>query len=612
MSELDALKAAMLKRTLESQHRQFDPKEDLPVGQAPTSFYAYHTALRGVTVHPLRNAFSYAYLLTETEDADLHDRAARILHTAIEAQDTNPDHDTYGIWPYFWEEPLEAMDRPDWNWADFCSSEMLFIVYRHPERLCQDLHDLVRNSIGHAARAIRKRDVTGSYTNICALGTFVTLAGARYLKDDDLWDYAIDRLRRFAVYTDGTGSFTEYNSPTYAVVTMRSLANILTYIDDAEVQHLAGALHERVWLGLSNHFHVPTRQLAGPHSRSYATPLNDSAKLALQIGTQNALAYFTPETVPGSAPFPERMVCPDHLMSSFQTLAEAVQSRECFIGPKGEEAMVQGTTYLHPEFTLGTVNRSDFWHQRRPFVGYWGQADSDRFVQMRGQKNKHDFTSAHGVTVQEGGHALTVMTFLTGSGDRHPSLDMIKDDQFEAEDMRLRLLVSGAPADPQIHINGQPAKVGDRFVLKDRVTLNLGGVFMGVCFPVGCCGEGQAFCEIVQDDEGLWIDGVIYSGENRVWRWADLGDAGAVSAVWMASAADMLRENFDGAFSEQTIDAHIADGRVKATWEAPLGTLAIAASAQPEDRKTQASTFRTLINGEDVPLTRISEERIAG
>lgn len=610
-SDLDALKSALLSRALESRHRNFDETENLPLGKAPTSFYAYHTALRGVTVHPLRDAFMYAYLLTESDDPAHHERASKIIQKAISAQDTNPEHEWYGIWPYFYEEPLEEMERPDWNWADFCTSEMLFILYKHPERLDASLNDIIQESFRHATHSIRKRDVTGSYTNICALGSFVTLAASRYFEWEDLWEYAIDRLRRFAAYTDQTGSFNEYNSPTYAFVTMRSLANILTYIDEPEVQRLAGRLHERVWYSLAKHFHPSTRQMAGPHSRSYATPLNDSAKLALQVGTQGLLNYFTPENVPGSSPFPARMVCPDHLLPYFESLKEPTQVRECFIAANNNESFVQGTTYLHPDFTLGTVNRSDYWHQRRPFVGYWGSADADNFIQMRGQKDKHDFTSAHGATAQSGPCALTFMNFLTKAGDRHPSLHLIKNDQFEAEDMRLRLQISGAPQNPTIHINGKAAKIGDQFQLGDRVTIDLRGMYLGVCFPVGQYSNAKAFGEIVEDEEGLWVDNVIYSGTSQTWNWNTLGDAGAVAAVYLASTADTSHADFDASFANQTIDAHIADGRIKATWETPTDTLAVSGSAKPSDRKTHASDFRTLVNGEEVPFTRISEDKIA-
>jgi hypothetical protein len=305
------------------------------------------------------------------------------------------------------------------------------------------------------------------------------------------------------------------------------------------------------------------------------------------------------------------MVCPEHLLPHFVTLGESSQVRECFIAGTPTESFVQGTTYLHPGFTLGTVNRSDFWHQRRPFVAYWGKPGAEQFIQMRGHKNKHDFTSANSVTVQSGPCALTLMNFLTQSGDRHPSLDMIKDDQFQADDIRLRLQISGAPEEPHIQVNGQSVQIGDRFGIGDRVTLDLGGLYIGVCYPAGQFGDATAFGEIVEDEEGLWIDNVIYSGENQTWHWAALGDAGAVAAVCLSSRSEGSRQAFDRAFADQTIDAHIADGRMKATWEAESDVLSATASAIPSDRKTHASDFRTLINGQEVALTRISQDKIA-
>jgi hypothetical protein len=204
----------MLKRAVEEAERRLDPEMDLPVAHAPTSFYAYHTALRGVRVHPLREAFSCAGLLIETGDPARCERAARMLRRDLQAHDRDPQSRTYGIWPYYWEEPLRQMEAPDWNWADFCGSELLLIVYRHPERLAEDLREPVREAIGHAARSVQRRNMGPHYTNICALGTFVALAAGRWLGEADLWDYGMDRLRRFAAHTDGTGSFNEYNSPT--------------------------------------------------------------------------------------------------------------------------------------------------------------------------------------------------------------------------------------------------------------------------------------------------------------------------------------------------------------------------------------------------------------
>ena len=624
------LEAAMLKRAVEEAERRLDPEMDLPVAHAPTSFYAYHTALRGVRAHPLREAFSCAGLLIETGDPARCERAARMLRRALQAQDRDPQSRTYGVWPYYWEEPLGQMEAPDANWADFCGSELLLIVYRRPERLAEDLRGPVREAIRHAARAVQRRNVGPHYTNICALGAFVALAAGRWLQEADLWDYGVERLRRFAAHTDGTGSFNEYNSPTYAFVTMRSLANILTHIDDPEVQRVAGGLHERVWLGLAYHFHAPTQQLAGPHSRSYSTDLHSHAKVALQVGTEGAVSFYTPEDVPGGAPFPARMRCPAHLLDHFRRLKAPAQRRELFIPARRhddgrEEAPVQGTTFLHPAFALGTVNRSDLWHQRRPFVGYWGDGRGGRSLQLRGLKNFYDFTSAHAATLQERGCALSAINYLTMAGDRHPVFDIIRDGRFRATDLRVSLMLTGAPDPADVRINGEAAKAGDRFKAGDRVTIGLdrdgnatstgafgGGAFIGVCCPAGTFGGSKGYGEVRRDEEALWVDFVLWSGEERVWDWAGVGDAAAVVATWMVGAGEMAREAFDGAFQGQEIVARIADGWVEGAWASPSGGLRVEALSRPGDRVTQGSAFRLTVDGQDVPLTRITEARILG
>ena len=71
--------------------------------------------------------------------ADRLKRAEKILRTVISLQDRNPDSRTYGIWSWFAEEPLDKMSPPDWNWADFCGTQLLQVAIDHKDRLPADL-----------------------------------------------------------------------------------------------------------------------------------------------------------------------------------------------------------------------------------------------------------------------------------------------------------------------------------------------------------------------------------------------------------------------------------------------------------------------------------------
>ncbi|HTO93483.1 MAG TPA: hypothetical protein VMM80_03900 [Bacteroidota bacterium] len=61
----------------------------------------------------------------------------------------------------------------------------------------------------------------------------------------------------------------EYNSPTYTALDIVFLAMIAHYARGSEARRLAVFLEERLWLDVALHFHAPSGQFAGPHSRCY-------------------------------------------------------------------------------------------------------------------------------------------------------------------------------------------------------------------------------------------------------------------------------------------------------------------------------------------------------
>ncbi len=61
----------------------------------------------------------------------------------------------------------------------------------------------------------------------------------------------------------------EYNSPTYTALTLWFLALIAEHSTTEAARRLALFLEERLWVDVAMHFHAPSQQFAGPHSRSY-------------------------------------------------------------------------------------------------------------------------------------------------------------------------------------------------------------------------------------------------------------------------------------------------------------------------------------------------------
>src|SRR6185503_12081239 len=104
--------------------------------------------------------------------------------------------------------------------------------------------------------------------------------------------------------------------------------------------------------------------------------------------------------------------CPRKWTRPFVKLDGPKQVTETFVqaenGKPGSLNPIVGTTWLHPRLALGSVNRGDFWKQRRPLLAYWGTPAAPRFLRVRFLKNDDDFTSALLFSVQHEGAVLAV------------------------------------------------------------------------------------------------------------------------------------------------------------------------------------------------------------
>ena len=81
-------------------------------------------------MHQTRENMMYASALFDSGTPSYIERGKKIALKIAALQDKEEASPTYGIWSWFYEEPLEEMDPPDWNWADFLGKEFLFIPKR--------------------------------------------------------------------------------------------------------------------------------------------------------------------------------------------------------------------------------------------------------------------------------------------------------------------------------------------------------------------------------------------------------------------------------------------------------------------------------------------------
>ncbi len=509
-SHLKDWQRAALELALKNAEDNYNPEVQLVRGKVGS--VGYHTTLKqGAPIHQTRGSSMYAAALLDSgREADLK-RAQDILQTIISLQDQNPDNKTYGIWSWYYEEPLDMMSPPDWNWADFNGVQLLHAWIYHRDRLDDDLREALRESILHAARSIRKRDVGPGYTNIALMGAYVTMVAGEQLGDEGLREYAKKRLRRFHEATMMTGSFSEYNSPTYTVVALSEITRMMMHFKDADDRKLVEEINHAAWKHTAVRFHPPTGQWAGPHSRSYRTLLNSDSRVFQVVEVATGLRKKISSKRPldlGLDEYRLEFNCPDVLLDHFLELNEPKTVVETFqIRSNGN---IIGTTYLHPKYCIGSVNHGDFWVQRRPIIAYWGDRENPRYLQVRFLHDGYDFCSALPFTVQDQNTLLCHIAFANDYGDTHVSLDRIKNGAIKAKDLRLRFEFGGAVDDLTTKIAGARRRtIG--FNAED------GDIVVNMKTGHNSFGDGHEAVpwETGEGDGKKWVDAVAFHSETE-------------------------------------------------------------------------------------------------
>ncbi len=339
----------------------------------------YHTTLSGDQwVHPTRSAMEYALLLLDSLEPDRLGRACDVIRNVATLQEIDPTKPTYGIWSWFLEEPLEQMSPPDWNWADFLGARLAQALIIHGDRLPEDLRDVIRASIRHAAYSIFRRNVQPGYTNIAIMGAMVSAAAGEILDDDLLLNYARRRLDNIVADLHANGGFSEYNSPTYTMVVIEETDRLLYLVRDEPCRQSAKVLRDHAWRATAESFHPSTGQWAGPHARTYSDRLSPgtAATLSAAVGVilpggANAMPRLTPPVLP----------CPADFVERFKQLPTTPwENRRRF--SKRANADVIGVTWFDTDMCLGSVNRGHTWTQARPLIGYI-RAAADSAVVLR-------------------------------------------------------------------------------------------------------------------------------------------------------------------------------------------------------------------------------------
>jgi len=153
---------------------------------------------------------------------------------------------------------------------------LLAILHRIPDRVTPEVR-------AHLQHTVKERLIEAALTewrdgNVNhPLGAYCSLILGGEMSGQE-WATALG-LRRLSLFRERIGEhrsrsrrqaeMSEYNSPTYTALTLWFLALIAEHSATGTARRLALFLEERLWVDVAMHFHAPSQQFAGPHSRSY-------------------------------------------------------------------------------------------------------------------------------------------------------------------------------------------------------------------------------------------------------------------------------------------------------------------------------------------------------
>jgi hypothetical protein len=238
--------------------------------------------------------------------------------------------------------------------------------------------------------------------------------------------------------------------------------------------------------------------------------------------------------------------CPSEFEHFFADLEQPREIVKTFV--KGESPII-GTTYLTPDFALGSVSRGDLWNQRRSLIAYWGTAQSPAYLHLRFLRDNYDFADAQFLSVQRQGSVLGGVVLATDGGNTHVSLDRITDGTIKARDLRLRFEFGGSAGLKRPSI---PEKADTAISLNfGRLNLDLQILFAGFG------NEPRRLESGFDAAKGIaWIDVVFYAGDSHAFRLIELEQAAVGFYLRFATSEQPLpgvkRRVHDGKLSLQT------------------------------------------------------------
>jgi hypothetical protein len=261
------------------------------------------------------------------------------------------------------------------------------------------------------------------------------------------------------------------------------------------------SLYHLCWQILARHYHIPSGQWTGPHSRSYNSIVSKSFYNLLAEASNGKIGKEDPSLFSYATFRRYNHVMPKDVEHYFVTANYPRTETDVF---EPDIPQTIGTSYLTSSYALSSINHASLWNQRRPLIAYWGTKENPKYLQVRFLHDNYDFSSASISAVQEENKILAAINFVSGLGDKHILIDKIKDGMFKASDLRLRFEFGNTKFDSAFTA---PAAWNVPLTIEtDHLTFNIN------LFEAGFNNQ-KGYWEKGTDGKTSWVDFVIYKGD---------------------------------------------------------------------------------------------------
>ncbi|ETS75989.1 hypothetical protein PFICI_12933 [Pestalotiopsis fici W106-1] len=335
--------------------------------------------------HETRSSIWYAAGLLQRNEGTDADEAIKIITNIIGGQNKNVSAQWYGDYTKYPEEPTvgspayEPVIYNSWdpNWRGFIGTTLIVIYEEFSNILPDDVQDLIlesmyNNTVGDSYRVggVDGDNLYPSYSNPSLMRAVASGWTGRKFNDANMTAagemYANEILDLF----NPNNTLSEFNSPTYAGVSIYALTLWAKYLPDDSVMGQNGKrLLQEIWATEAALYNANMRNLAGPWDRAYGYDMkNYVAIVSLQIDTLVGRAQSPLSSRPWAmahaddyeyapliallAPYHNSLL-PNETVSSFVTFPGEHTYTTAAFSPPTDTYPRNYTTWLSANLTIG-------------------------------------------------------------------------------------------------------------------------------------------------------------------------------------------------------------------------------------------------------------------